>query len=91
MSEKQTFDCWAIVEVMGHVTMAGRVTERAIGGQSFIRIDVPESGKLAGGPFNEPRPWPTPERRPCYEPPRLIPLDVLPASAADSCVVAAAE
>lgn len=42
MSET-SFDCWAIVEIMGHVTMAGRVTEQAIGGQSFIRIDVPES------------------------------------------------
>jgi hypothetical protein len=44
MSEAKTFDCWAIVEIMGHVTMAGRVTEQAIGGQSFIRIDVPEVG-----------------------------------------------
>jgi hypothetical protein len=44
MSEAKTFDCWAIVEIMGHVTMAGRVTEQAIGGQSFIRIDVPEIG-----------------------------------------------
>lgn len=47
MSDKTTFDTWAIVEIMGHVTMAGRVTEQAIGGQGFIRVDVPESGKQA--------------------------------------------
>lgn len=45
MSEtRSTFDSWAILEIMGHVTLAGRVTEQAIGGASFIRIDVPECG-----------------------------------------------
>jgi hypothetical protein len=33
---------WGIVEVMGHNTFAGRVTEQSIGGASFIRVDVPE-------------------------------------------------
>lgn len=32
----------AIVEVMGHQTYAGLVTEQTIGGASFIRVDVPE-------------------------------------------------
>lgn len=43
-TEQQTekFDCWCIVELFGHQRIAGRVTEQQIGGQSFIRIDVPE-------------------------------------------------
>jgi hypothetical protein len=41
-SEK--FDQWAIVEIMGHQRLAGRVTEQAIGGSSFVRVDVPEVG-----------------------------------------------
>lgn len=36
-----SFDSWAIVEVMGHNTFAGRVTEQSVGGASFIRVDVP--------------------------------------------------
>lgn len=40
-NENKSFDEWAVVEVMGHVTYAGRVTEQSIGGGSFIRVDVP--------------------------------------------------
>lgn len=36
------FDDWCIVELFGHVTLAGRVTEQTIGGCSFIRLDVPQ-------------------------------------------------
>lgn len=36
------FEEWAIVEVMGHTRYAGLVTEQAIGGASFIRVDVPK-------------------------------------------------
>ena len=39
--ESQGFDAWAIVEVMGHQTYAGRVTEQTVAGQAFVRIDVP--------------------------------------------------
>lgn len=39
---KTTFDCWAILELFGHVRLAGRVTEASIGGCSFLRVDVPE-------------------------------------------------
>lgn len=35
------FDCWAVVEVMGHQRYAGRVSEQAIGGCAFVRVDVP--------------------------------------------------
>lgn len=37
----EKFDCWALVEVMGHQRYAGRVTEQAVGGCNFVRIDVP--------------------------------------------------
>lgn len=42
MQEQEKFDCWAIVEVMGHSRYAGRVTEQAIGGCNFVRVDIPE-------------------------------------------------
>ncbi len=45
------FDTWAVVEVMGHNTYAGRVTEQAIGGASFIRVDVPEIPAAVLGPM----------------------------------------
>lgn len=39
--KEQGFEAWAIVEVMGHQTYAGRVTEEVIAGQAFVRVDVP--------------------------------------------------
>jgi len=36
-----TFDVWAILEIMGHTRIAGRVTEQALGGSALIRVDVP--------------------------------------------------
>lgn len=41
MSE-QSFDSWAIVELMGHVRMAGRVTEEERFGSKVGRIDIPK-------------------------------------------------
>ncbi len=40
MSER--FEQWCILEIMGHQTYAGIVSEQVIGGASFVRIDVPE-------------------------------------------------
>jgi hypothetical protein len=41
------FDCWAVLELFGHVRLAGRVTEASIGGCSFLRVDVPkEDGEI---------------------------------------------
>ena len=37
-----TADQFAIVELFGHARIAGRISEQTIGGQSFVRIDVPE-------------------------------------------------
>lgn len=36
------FEQNCIVELMGHNMIAGKVTEATIGGQAFVRIDVPE-------------------------------------------------
>jgi len=36
------FDSWAILELMGHRRLAGRVSEATLAGGSFLRIDVPE-------------------------------------------------
>lgn len=36
------FEEWAVVEIMGHKRFAGLVTEQAVGGASFLRIDVPQ-------------------------------------------------
>jgi hypothetical protein len=39
----ESFDAWAIVELMGHRKLAGRVSEKIIAGQPLLRIDVPEA------------------------------------------------
>lgn len=42
MSEtKSSFDSWALVELFGRQRIVGKVTEEALGGTNFIRIDVP--------------------------------------------------
>jgi len=41
-----TFRSWCIVEIMGHQRYAGLVTEEALGGTNFVRIDVPEVGEV---------------------------------------------
>ena len=37
----ETFDQFAVVELFGHQIIAGKVTEQVIGGQGFVRVDVP--------------------------------------------------
>lgn len=41
---------WAVVELMGHQRIAGRLTEHTLAGSSFIRIDVPEGQYADGSP-----------------------------------------
>lgn len=41
MSANDKFEQWAILEIMGHQRYAGLVSEQALGGASFVRIDVP--------------------------------------------------
>jgi len=42
------FEQFCIVELFGHNKIAGKVTEQVIGGQSFIRVDVPKTSKRDG-------------------------------------------
>lgn len=42
MEQQQTkFEQWCIVGLFGHTRIAGLVSEQAIGGQTFVRVDVP--------------------------------------------------
>jgi len=50
MSEEKLFDSWAIVELMGHRSLAGRISEQVIGGASLLRIDVPECPSIDARP-----------------------------------------
>jgi hypothetical protein len=42
MEAPEKFESWAIVELMGHRRIAGRVTEQTIGSAALLRIDVPD-------------------------------------------------
>ncbi len=37
------FETWGVLEIMGHVKFAGRISEEAVAGGSMVRIDVPAS------------------------------------------------
>ncbi|MFA5123592.1 hypothetical protein [Zavarzinia sp.] len=42
VKQETGFREWCIVDLFGHQRLAGLVSEQAIGGCSFIRVDVPE-------------------------------------------------
>jgi hypothetical protein len=42
VNESPKFEGWAVVEIMGHVRIAGRVREETVFGVAMIRVDVPE-------------------------------------------------
>lgn len=46
--ERTEFREWCIVELMGHSQIAGLLSEQAIGGETFIRVDVPKTEKAPG-------------------------------------------
>ena len=47
MDEKTVFAEWAIVELLGHRRMAGKLTEATIAGGAFLRLDIPsKSGPI---------------------------------------------
>jgi len=37
----ETFDHWAVVELLGHRRVAGRVREVQLAGAGFLRLDIP--------------------------------------------------
>jgi len=39
---EQQFSAWAIVELFGRQVTAGRIGEQTIGGETFIRLDIPK-------------------------------------------------
>jgi len=43
--EEQGF--WALVELFGHQQIAGYVSSQTVGGQSFVRVDVPATSQQA--------------------------------------------
>lgn len=45
-AEKENFDSFAIVELMGHVRLAGRLTEEERFGCKMGRIDIPTKNGL---------------------------------------------
>jgi hypothetical protein len=49
-AEPEQFESWAIVEIFGHQTFVGLVTEQAIGGCNFVRVDVPDLPAVNGYP-----------------------------------------
>ncbi len=40
----EKFESWVLCELMGHGRVAGMATERSIGGNNFLRVDVPDCG-----------------------------------------------
>ena len=39
--ENQSFETFGILELFGHMIIAGKISEQTIGGQGFVRVDVP--------------------------------------------------
>lgn len=42
------FEAFAVVELMGHAKIAGKVTEQVIAGVAMLRVDVPKTSKRDG-------------------------------------------
>jgi hypothetical protein len=49
------FEEWCIVEVFGYRKLAGKVSDAAIGGGAFIRIDIPGPGDTWSTQFYSPQ------------------------------------
>lgn len=47
-AQDETFDEWAIVELMGHRRLAGRIREVQLAGAGFLRLDIPAAGDDPG-------------------------------------------
>lgn len=49
--KRDTFEGWAILELMGHRRLAGYVSEQQLAGGAFVRVDVP--GRLHTEPTGD--------------------------------------
>jgi len=47
---------WALVEIMGHVRLAGYVSEQAIAGGALVKVDVPDTVPHDGADDQRPTP-----------------------------------
>lgn len=45
--EQQQSAFWAIVELMGHRTLAGEVHPMELAGHGYLRVEIPETGTVA--------------------------------------------
>lgn len=45
VDQADTFDTWAIIELMGHRRLAGHVTEVQLAGHGYLRLDIPAAGQ----------------------------------------------
>jgi hypothetical protein len=52
MENQDKFEQWAIVELMGHVKIAGRVTEEERFGAKLGRVDIPNGDTFVTQYFN---------------------------------------
>lgn len=43
----ETFEGWAVLELMGHRRLGGYIREEQVAGAAFIRIDIPEHARAA--------------------------------------------
>jgi hypothetical protein len=41
--QREQFEGWVILELMGHRRLAGYLREQEIGGASFLRLDIPSA------------------------------------------------
>ncbi len=46
------FQAWGIVELMGHQSAAGRLSEESIAGSNLLRVDIPTDTPSAGAAGN---------------------------------------
>jgi hypothetical protein len=52
-SEDNSYQGWAILELMGHVKLAGKLSEQKLAGMSFLKIDIPaRPGTAVEGEFS---------------------------------------
>lgn len=45
---QEKFESWGVLELFGHLRLAGKISEQTIGGVHFLRIDVPAIEGLPG-------------------------------------------